>query len=183
MTSFRYKNLSFSAQLDWRHGGVFWNHSLSEANWRGLSIETLDREQDVVIDGKKGHWEGTDPVKIILSPLGSLRTDLQLFDQGHTRVYTSSGQQYPGTTIQLDPQDFIAQVLNDLYKHGLNSVLIEGGRSILDAFLDTGTWNEIHEIIGQKDWKTGVKAPSLSMKPATQIKLNGDQINVYKNEF
>lgn len=60
INNFHYKNFSLTAQLDWRQGGVFWNHSLAEANWRGLAIETLDREQDVIIEGKKGHWEGTE---------------------------------------------------------------------------------------------------------------------------
>ncbi|GAB3921106.1 SusC/RagA family TonB-linked outer membrane protein [Larkinella terrae] len=60
--SLRYKNLSLSAQLDWRQGGVFWNHGLAEANWRGLSVGTLDREQDVVLEGVQGRWNGTQLV-------------------------------------------------------------------------------------------------------------------------
>lgn len=62
INSFHYKNLTVTAQVDWRQGGVFWNHSLAEANWRGLAIETLDREQDVILEGKQGHRQGTDLV-------------------------------------------------------------------------------------------------------------------------
>lgn len=58
----RYQRFSLTAQLDWRKGGVFWNHGLAEANWRGLSASTLDREQEVVLEGVQGHWSGTQLV-------------------------------------------------------------------------------------------------------------------------
>ncbi len=58
----RYQRFSLTAQLDWRKGGVFWNHGLAEANWRGLSAATLDREQEVVLEGVKGRWDGTQLV-------------------------------------------------------------------------------------------------------------------------
>lgn len=62
VNGFRYQSFSLTAQLDWRKGGVFWNHGLAEANWRGLSVNTLDREQEVVLDGVQGHWTGTQLV-------------------------------------------------------------------------------------------------------------------------
>ncbi|ODS78744.1 MAG: hypothetical protein ABS46_16655 [Cytophagaceae bacterium SCN 52-12] len=60
--SLRYQRFSLTAQLDWRKGGVFWNHGLAEANWRGLAAGTLDREQEVVLEGVQGHWNGTQLV-------------------------------------------------------------------------------------------------------------------------
>jgi len=62
INGFRFGNFSVSAQLDWRKGGVFWNHALAEANWRGLSEHTLDRDKEVVLEGVQGRWEGTQLV-------------------------------------------------------------------------------------------------------------------------
>lgn len=60
INGFQYRRFSLTAQLDWRKGGVFWNHGMAEANWRGLSANTLDREKEVVLDGVQGHWKGTE---------------------------------------------------------------------------------------------------------------------------
>jgi len=49
-----YKGLTLSAQLDWRSGGLIYNHSLNESLRRGLAGETRDRETQFVPEGKKG---------------------------------------------------------------------------------------------------------------------------------
>ena len=47
-------DFTLSAQLDWRKGGLIYNHSLNESQRRGLAGETRDRETSFVPEGKKG---------------------------------------------------------------------------------------------------------------------------------
>ncbi|CAG5002524.1 TonB-dependent receptor P26 [Dyadobacter sp. CECT 9275] len=54
INSFTFKGLTLSAQLDWRKGGLIYNHSLNESQRRGLAGETRDRETSFVPVGKKG---------------------------------------------------------------------------------------------------------------------------------
>ncbi len=54
INSFRYKNLSLGLQLDWRQGGQFFSLTRTEAYFRGLAEETLNREEQVVLDAVKG---------------------------------------------------------------------------------------------------------------------------------
>lgn len=56
INSFRYKSLSFSFQIDWRQGGLFFSQLQAESRTRGLSVETLDRDVQQVLPGKKGKF-------------------------------------------------------------------------------------------------------------------------------
>jgi TonB-linked SusC/RagA family outer membrane protein len=52
--SLNYKNISLSFQVDWRQGGLIYSHSMVESLRRGLHAQTLDRETEQVMPGKKG---------------------------------------------------------------------------------------------------------------------------------
>ncbi len=54
INSVRYKTFNLSFQLDWRKGGQIFSQSLTESLRRGLAPETLERENDVILEGKKG---------------------------------------------------------------------------------------------------------------------------------
>ncbi|MCY7351415.1 MAG: TonB-dependent receptor, partial [Cytophagaceae bacterium] len=52
----RFGPVALSVQVDWRQGGQFWSVSQVEARWRGLAAETLSRDEQVVLPGKKGRF-------------------------------------------------------------------------------------------------------------------------------
>ncbi|GAB3992599.1 SusC/RagA family TonB-linked outer membrane protein [Spirosoma daeguense] len=54
INSLRYKAFNMSFQVDWRKGGLFYSMLQAESLTRGLSVETLDRDVQQVIPGKKG---------------------------------------------------------------------------------------------------------------------------------
>lgn len=56
INSFRYKSLTLGMQVDWRKGGLFFSQLQAESRTRGLSAETLDREIQQIIPGKKGRF-------------------------------------------------------------------------------------------------------------------------------
>ncbi|WP_158281233.1 SusC/RagA family TonB-linked outer membrane protein [Dyadobacter jejuensis] len=49
-----FKGFRLTAQVDWRKGGLIYNHSLNESRRRGLAGDTRDRETEFVPEGKKG---------------------------------------------------------------------------------------------------------------------------------
>ena len=54
INNFSYKNLSLSFQIDWRSGGQLFSNSYTETRWRGAGSVTLNRDEDVILDAKKG---------------------------------------------------------------------------------------------------------------------------------
>jgi len=56
INSIRYKSLSLNFQIDWRKGGLFFSQLQAESRTRGLSAQTLDRDIQQVMPGKKGKF-------------------------------------------------------------------------------------------------------------------------------
>jgi TonB-linked SusC/RagA family outer membrane protein len=54
LNSLRFKNLTLNFQVDWRQGGEFFSLLHAEARFRGEAAETLNREEQVVLDAVKG---------------------------------------------------------------------------------------------------------------------------------
>jgi TonB-linked SusC/RagA family outer membrane protein len=55
VTNLTYKNFSFSAQVDFRHGGHIWNGTRGAMSYFGTSQETVNRGQAVTFKGVAGH--------------------------------------------------------------------------------------------------------------------------------
>lgn len=94
------------------------------------------------------HWYGPTPVRITIDRHHRLSQDLNLFDGSQpTLVYVKEN---------------LSEILKDLYERQLQSLLVEGGRQLLQSFINAGLWDEIIVeetplILGE-----GVKAPQLS---------------------
>lgn len=58
INSIRYKNLTLSAQIDWREGGDIQSTSIASLLGRGVTRDTEDRERTVIIPGFYGDSQG-----------------------------------------------------------------------------------------------------------------------------
>ena len=56
INSIRYKSMTVGFQVDWRKGGLFYSLLKGESYARGLAAGTLDRDDQQVIEGKKGRF-------------------------------------------------------------------------------------------------------------------------------
>lgn len=55
----------------------------------------------------------------------------------------------------------IPQVLQELYEHKLQSVIVEGGRQILDAFIASGLYDEVRILRSPQTLGSGLPAPEI----------------------
>lgn len=91
-------------------------------------------------------WSGNDPRPVVLDRRGRL-ADL------------------PGHWLHLSHAT-VEQAVEALQQEHLQSVIVEGGRQILDAFLQAGLWDEIRLLRGTPVYGSGVKAPVVDLKAA-----------------
>lgn len=111
------------------------------------------------------HWNGENPLRLVIDREGSLPDDLRLFD-GSTPTVVFTGQTtrlHPGTeSVTLDfSRDILPQMMDFLHQRNIQSLLVEGGRELLQSFIDAGLWDEVFiertsHILGQ-----GVPAPEM----------------------
>lgn len=108
------------------------------------------------------HIEGRQPVKILVDRELQLPAYLKIFhDQGPVRIYNLHRDETTGniTYIRIPGKYVLEEILADLYRQKIQSVLVEGGSILIRTFLEAGLWDEIIEITGQVSIPDGVPAP------------------------
>lgn len=123
------------------------------------------------------HWPGKSPLRLVTDVSGVLSPDLQLFDGMHpTRVYVGRGVVpcYAGcagvTCVEVDADRFLLQqILDDLYTQNVQTLLVEGGRMLLQGFLDSGLWDEVYVEQADVRLGEGVPAPELCREGRNEI--------------
>lgn len=132
-------------------------------------------------------WRGPSPIRIVLDRSGRISDHLQVFQgQVPTLVFTRVLQRRKGHTEWLKvfpPQRFLEEVMGILHERKILSVMVEGGASILKAFLEQGWWDEIREITGQQYLREGLAAPTFHGGPPVRaFEVGSDLIRYYKND-
>ena len=85
-------------------------------------------------------------------------------------------------TFTVNPATWISDMLNILHQQSVLSVIIEGGASVLHAFLQTGIWDEIRVLIGNKCFGKGLAAPELPLLPHHEEWADKDKILYYYHD-
>lgn len=112
------------------------------------------------------NWYGKDPVRIVLDRRLSLPTSLHILD-GNIATLIFTEKKHPSqhnlTYIKIDfTQDILPQIMNILFQRKIQSLLIEGGRQLLQTFINSNLWDEAFIEQCPTMLHSGVKAPEIS---------------------
>lgn len=112
------------------------------------------------------NWYGRNPIRIVLDRTLSLPSDLQLFD-GSVPTLIFTEREHPDkenvTYIKLDfSRQLLAQIMEELYRRKVQSLLVEGGSQLLQSFIDNDLWDEAYVEKCPYRLSSGVKAPEIS---------------------
>ena len=130
------------------------------------------------------HWAGRAPLRLVIDKNGTLPVDLKMFDGVlPTIVYTAAEKDGKfGNNIEQVVLDFDAPLLPQILEHlhGLkvNSLLVEGGATVLQSFIDASLWDEVRvEVNPSLQLGDGVVAPSFPLdSPDWRENLAGNEI-------
>ena len=119
------------------------------------------------------HWSGRNPIRVTLDRHDVLPPNSRIFsDDAPTIVYR-------------DNTDW-AFIVHDLAQRNIHSVLVEGGRALLQHILDTGIYDEVHVEVSDLPLRSaignidGVKAPEYQRQSQPQI-IDNHQIFTEKH--
>jgi diaminohydroxyphosphoribosylaminopyrimidine deaminase / 5-amino-6-(5-phosphoribosylamino)uracil reductase len=118
-------------------------------------------------------WSGRNPVRVVLDRHLQLPGNLNLFSKTQPTIVVNYNQESALPTsperyaavadiayIKVTPgADEIDELLTALLARGIQSVFIEGGAAVINAFLQKGLWDEIRRCQGTIIIGNGVKAP------------------------
>ena len=129
-------------------------------------------------------WNGRNPIRIVIDKSGQLSPELHLFDGSQLTIcYTHQPTQTTGnnTFVQLlGHSELLTQLMGDLYKRGIQSVLVEGGAALHNSLITAGLWDEMRVFRSPKMLNEGVKAPIVRGKLISREFVGDDELSFYR---
>lgn len=132
-------------------------------------------------------WNGNNPVRLVLDRNLKLPQNLKIFDGAiKTLVFTEkkavSGNNIEFINVNYNDQ-LLEEILEILFQRGIQSILVEGGKMLIESFIKKDLWDEARVIIGNKDFHSGIPAPVIQKEHDRQIILDYDKILFFFNNF
>lgn len=123
-------------------------------------------------------WKGENPTRIVPDNNNRLPKSLKILNDGKETLVLNMDKE-----LSLDSLQFVKIESGDikdywsaLYSKGICSVMVEGGRRLLNEIISAGLWDEARVITSQKKLYEGIRAPIVRGKLHTKQSLSGDQI-------
>ena len=132
-------------------------------------------------------WQGNNPLRLVMDKNLQLPSSLQLFDGTVKTIVFNEEKNEEGEMLSFyrvaDIKN-IAGLLKALYQLQVQSMIVEGGASLLQSFIDAGLWDEARVITNEQlTIGGGTAAPVLKNAVLLQAEqLMSDTITYYKNE-
>lgn len=130
-------------------------------------------------------FEGRAPARIVLDQHLRLPGSLKLFDQSQkTFIANAIKEEVDGnnTFLKLNfKEDWFKQLLDLLVKHNKQSIVVEGGATLLNHLILHNLWNEAIVFYSPKNISNGIKAPIIFGKIIQQDNLDNIQMTQYRN--
>lgn len=144
----------------------------------GTNTALLDNPQLTVREVK-----GKNPLRITIDKWLRIPKQFNLFDKTTPTLIFTSVNEPSQTNLEFIKIDFekpiIPQVLEELHKRNIQSLLVEGGELLLKSFIDEGYWDSARVFISDKELGKGVAAPVMNQKPVIKENISGDKLLFY----
>jgi len=130
-------------------------------------------------------WQGKNPLRIVLDKKLILPETLNLFDNSTPTLVFTALQKAAKKNIEYITIDFkkdiTTQISDKLIERKIRSLIVEGGKQLLESFIDNNLWDEARILIGNKTFRKGLKAPVIDGLPTSTEVVGKDKILIYKN--
>ena len=129
-------------------------------------------------------WSGKSPLRIVIDRNNKLPNDLPLFDKSVETVMFTSKISEARDITQIKINNFdnpIPEIVEYLYEREIQSIIIEGGSTILTQFINQNLWDEARVFIGKDRFIDGLKAPKLMLETINFSKLGNTELLLYRN--
>ncbi|WP_396138219.1 bifunctional diaminohydroxyphosphoribosylaminopyrimidine deaminase/5-amino-6-(5-phosphoribosylamino)uracil reductase RibD [Flavobacterium sp.] len=131
-------------------------------------------------------FSGNNPVRIVLDKSGKISDKFQVKDRSQKTIFITESEKFETTenciyeNVIFD-KSLAHSIANLLYRHDIQSVIIEGGAKTLQTFIDSNVWDEARIFKGQIKFQNGTTAPRLTGFPNHRFDIMDDQLKIFRN--
>ena len=132
------------------------------------------------------YWKGEDPVRIVIDKELKIPANLKVYDGSVKTIFINESSTYVKGTIFFEKINFskpiAIQICEVLFKHNIQSLILEGGTKTIQTFIDENLWDEARVFSGEVHFNNGVNAPTLDVIPTNKENIKGDILKTYLND-
>lgn len=153
--------------------------------WRAEEQAILVGSRTVINDDPQlsvRHVPGRQPLRVVIDRTASTAATSKVYDDSApTLLFTAKHRSgIPCEQVLVGDVDNVLQrVLAELHHRQVRSLLVEGGATTLNAFLEEGLWDEARVIEGVLRFGAGTPAPVLMTKPRVLLEHSTDRIALH----
>ncbi|RDI05650.1 bifunctional diaminohydroxyphosphoribosylaminopyrimidine deaminase/5-amino-6-(5-phosphoribosylamino)uracil reductase RibD [Flavobacterium sp. AG291] len=157
--------------------------------WRSEEMAILVGTQTVLDDNPSldvRSWAGPNPVRIVLDRTNRIPEGYSVKNHKIKSIFLTETHNLPNLdtllyeSIAFDDK-LPKNISKVLYKHNLQSVIIEGGRQTLQTFIDANLWDEARVFKGSVIFHDGTPAPQFAAQPIHSERILDDELIIYRN--
>jgi diaminohydroxyphosphoribosylaminopyrimidine deaminase/5-amino-6-(5-phosphoribosylamino)uracil reductase len=132
-------------------------------------------------------WSGNSPIRLIIDRRLEIPENYNINDNSVPTLIFTAQSMIPENKenteyIKLNwTADISKNLLKKLYERGIQSVLVEGGLTTLQQFIDNGIWDEAHVFSGAKIFTEGLPSPIINETPVRTRKVGADLLRIFYN--
>jgi len=131
-------------------------------------------------------WPGKSPLRIVLDRTLRLPASLHLFDNKQTTLIINEIKDgESGNCIYKKMPftgDLLPLIMQLLHERGIQSLIIEGGKKLLESFIVSGLWDEARIFTGTRNFGAGIRAPEIEGHSRQEIRIEHDLLTVLHND-
>lgn len=114
------------------------------------------------------YWPGPSPLRIVFDRHAALPAKLRIFN-GEAPTLAITERDYPDERQQTETfhpdysQPVLPQLMAELHRRGVQTLLVEGGRATLQSFIDEGIYDRVIVERGSEEIDGRVPAPEMPL--------------------
>ncbi|WP_378187205.1 bifunctional diaminohydroxyphosphoribosylaminopyrimidine deaminase/5-amino-6-(5-phosphoribosylamino)uracil reductase RibD [Aquimarina sp. W85] len=159
--------------------------------WRAEEQAILVGTRTAALDNPRltlREWQGNQPVRILLDKNNKVPKNSLIFDTtARTICFVETPiETTPDSTTEYIKVDFdknlIQSICQALYERSIQSLIVEGGATTLQSFIDLDLWDEARVFTGKTFFKEGTLGPSIKGYKPISTYIGADLLTVYHND-
>ena len=127
-------------------------------------------------------WTGRNPTRIVLDRFLRLNHHLKVFNKKEKTICYNvlRHEEHKNLLlVRVDENNFLKEIIQDLYKRQIQSLIVEGGAQTLQLFIDANLWDEARVFTSTRTFGEGIAAPLLSAKLSTRQDVESDKLELF----
>ncbi len=131
-------------------------------------------------------WHGKNPIRMVVDKNEKLSNDLAVFDNSATTIFFSGNNSCQKNNLTFENaqfgKDFPKWFCDYCYNSQINSVIVEGGATLLQYFINAGLWDEARVFKGDISFGSGLSAPAIETLPYVEERLRNSVLKLFLNK-